>query len=158
VDVYYTQDFGARDLAYRQISMGIHTPKVPSTGVTFSADFYDESGRSPDRFDVVMNGMSYPLELILGESSRGMWSVEVEVDEEAEVCHSYIFLAEVDGERELFPENGSYGFGACEFDSSSGQWLDRQEIQGCGCNVGGIPAALALWPLALVGLRRRQLS
>jgi hypothetical protein len=81
------------------------------------------------------------------------------LEEDPQACHSYVFLAEVDGVSQTFPESGSYGFGACEFDSDAAQWLERQEeVQGCGCSSSSIPGLLALWPLVFLATRRQRLG
>ena len=157
VGVYYTQDFGGRDMSHRLISMGVHAPESPSSTVVFSADYYDEAGRAPDTFGVLVDGMLHPLELEYGTDTQGIWSVQLDTD--SETCHSYVFVAEVDGEQQTFPEAGSYGYGPCEFDNATSRWLDRQEeVQGCGCNVAGAPGWLALTPLMLLATRRRRLG
>jgi hypothetical protein len=153
VDLYYTQDFGGRNISSRLISMGIHSPQAPRGGVEFFADFYDEEGSPPDRFEVFLDGRGYDLELLYGAESQGVWTVEVATD--TEDCHSYWFEAAVGGRSTTFPAEGVYGYGPCEFDNASAQWMGPGERQGCGCSAGGIPAAVALWPLSLLGLRRR---
>jgi len=154
LNTYYTQDFGGRNTDYRLISMGIHSPMVPQGGVEFFADFYDEDGEAPDRFEVFLDGKGYKMELLYGEESQGVWTAEVATD--TEECHVYWFEAERGDRMATFPAEGVYGYGPCDFDNAESMWMSPEERQGCGCSAGGIPGALTLWPIMLLGLRRRS--
>jgi len=155
--MYFTQDFGARGVSPRPLSMGLHFPSDPEDEVVFRVDWTGET--APDALVVVLDGWPLEGELEYGVPENGVYATTVLLDAGGG-CHAYWFKALLDGEETRFPEEGSYGWGDCAFDDPDARWVDRQswgdEVpkDGCGCAYGGaVPWAVALLPLFV--LRRR---
>lgn len=119
---YYTQDFGNGTPPNRAIAMGIHVPANPSGTVQLGADWAFEVG--PDALYAVLDGERHDLSLFVGDPDGwSAWATEVSV---GSGCHEYYFVGEAQGQRQTFPESGSYGFGACSFDDPGAGWLSGQ--------------------------------
>ena len=121
---YMTQDFGARGVERRAIAMGVHLPQQPSETVEMYADFWEPSGRSPNRMIVVLDGVEHDMRLKWGQSGQGVYSVELDVPQDS--CHAYFFRAFVNGTEVNFPEDGSYGWGDCTFDDEHAMWWSNR--------------------------------
>jgi len=120
---YYTQDFGYGGVGTQPIPMGSHMPTHPDSEVDLVADFY-AGGDEPVRFEVVLDGEPHPMELIVGTASQGEYWVRLPTDDD---CHLYYFEAEVaSGQSARFPQDGSYGWGDCDFDDARAMWSDLQ--------------------------------
>lgn len=169
VNGYATQDFGARGVDLRGTTMAIH--EVSGTEVTFRADSWDADDVAPDEVIVVLDGLPHELALEYGEPFRGIWvSDAIATDETA--CHQYFTQLTWGDTRVRFPETGSYGWGACDWDDEGAGWLATQlgisgrddltedQIQDSftligGCNTAPGPLAGA-WLGVLALLRRRS--
>jgi len=127
VGAYYTLDFGQRSgVEESAIAMALHEPEIPSRRVAFLGDFYDAEGAVPSRYVVVLDeGREIDLMLDLGAPSMGVYRGEATLSEE-EGCHTYYFKVFVEGNETRFPEDGSYGWGDCDFDDADSRWFDSQ--------------------------------
>lgn len=118
---YYTQDFGYRGSAPdRAMAMGFHAPKDPSGQVSFYVDW---SGAAPDALYVVANGVRHDLSRVLGTDSRGVFGVTLAA---GSGCQPYHFVGESGGRTETWPQDGSYGYGGCDWDDDGARWLADQ--------------------------------
>lgn len=159
---YYTQDFagGAADTR-GGLYMGVHEPEDPRGGesVTFFVDWH---GTAPEWIAVVHEGVEIEMVLRWGTEESGIYAAEVVLPEDSSCTEYYYRAIDADSVQSVFPETGSYRFGAgCAPEDT---WIDRQlfgpdsEKPGlnCGCAsadpAGGALAAL----LALAGLSRRR--
>lgn len=118
IDVYYTADFGAGSEGPRPIGMGAHVLQLTGD-VVFLSDWWSADGGAPDRYEVVVDGVSYRLGRRWGEAGQGIYGVHLWLDEG---CHRYHFEAERDGVVTRFPEDGAYGWGACDWDDPDAEW------------------------------------
>ena len=126
---YGTQDFGsgARDLSAHPIRMGAHSPFQPLSETILFADWFDAFGRSVVHMEAIVNGDPIPMGLTWGTHVQGVYGVEIAV--EAGPCYTYWFRAErSDGEVFVFPDDGAYGFGACEWDDADAMWMSRDVL------------------------------
>lgn len=169
---YYTQDFGSRGVEPEYIAMGVHIPMAPTGGVELIADFFDPSEVEPESMVAMLNGVPQDMSLLYGESHRGIYGVDVVLDDTTVTCFEYYFEATVAGEPARFPEEGSYAWGDCGYDDESAGWIRRQlvgetggtdmteqqlldQFELVGCSVGG-GAVGAWWVLLGLPLVRRR--
>ena len=135
IGVYYTQDFGggAADTS-GAVKMGVHSPKAATDAAEFRVDFADAD--PPARIEVVVDGTSTPLELVLGAPDQGLYGADV-TPAPAD-CHRYFFTWETaKGTTGTFPEGGSYLYGeACD---NPLMFEPLQDAPGGG-NDGGLPS------------------
>lgn len=169
VGSYYTQDFGGRGISGPAIAMAAHTPIVPSGTVDFRGDW--NGGGDPDSYVVVLDGEAHDLAREVGDGGLGIFHATVTV--EAGGCHSYFVEATAGGVTTRFPEDGSYGWGDCDWDDADAKWIadqvggdgpadddgrgggDGDGLQLVGCAT--TPAAsFGAWALALILVRRRR--
>jgi len=128
-NTYYTQNFGARgiDLAANPIRMGAHSPFNPLGEVAMFADWYDVYGDAPKRMELILNGDIVPMALEWGTPDMGVYRVDLSV--EVGPCYTYWFRAKLAGGGvAVFPEDGAYGFGSCDWDDEATQWVKRGSI------------------------------
>ena len=126
VGPYSTQDFGGQnlDLHENPIRMGAHAPFQPLTQTSLYADWFDAFGRSLVRMEAIVNGDPTPMGLVWGTSEQGVYGLDLSV--EVGPCYSYWFKAErEDGEIFVFPDDGAYGFGDCDWDDPVAMWMHR---------------------------------
>ena len=75
VSNYYTQDFAAGTLDVEApVAMGIHDDPSSLDSAVFWADWQDEA--APAKLAVVLNGFGTDMELIYGEDTLGIFTVE----------------------------------------------------------------------------------
>ena len=162
-----TQNFGTGGVGRRAVSMGIHAPEKPLGSVEFLADCYVEGG--PDELIVVYDGQPFDMDLLYGEAGQGIYQVELDIDSDG--CHQYFFQVDVAGEYVRYPEEGSYGWGDCEWDDPDSEWLAsqmgiagrdhltedelRERFRLVGCSTAGGLGLGWVVLLPLLGLRRR---
>ncbi len=133
VGTYYTQDFGGGERDWpHPVQMGNHEQKSATHDATFRADWYAADG--PASFDVVVDGIAFPLALEYGEAQMGIYAADVAP--EATSCHQYYFhWEESDGTTAVFPEEGSYTYGeSC--DSAFGWVAGHLGLDGGGSGGG----------------------
>jgi hypothetical protein len=155
---YYTQDFGARGVSPRPLSMGLHFPSAPEEEVVFRVDWTEQA--EPDGLVVVLDGWPEEMALEVGTPENGVYVATVPLDAEGG-CHTYWFRGFLDGEETRFPEDGSYGWGDCTFDDTEAGWVDAQAWgeaepeNGCGCGYAGSASwgVLLFSPLVLFRMR-----
>ncbi|MBX2802197.1 MAG: CAP domain-containing protein [Myxococcales bacterium] len=121
IDRLYTQDFGRGSPPPRITFMGVHLPRDPSTEVELLLDYAADA--PPDALYVVLDGERHDLELLVGSDRQGVYSV---IAPAGSGCMLYHFVAEVDGTTEVWPEDGSYGYGSCTFDDDEAGWVAEQ--------------------------------
>jgi hypothetical protein len=139
VSNYYTQDFAAGTVdSTNPVAMGVHEPQTATDEATFFADWMDAA--APASFEVVVDGVGYPLALTYGTDTLGVYSGEAAPD--AAECHRYFFRWETAaGASATFPETGSYLYGeACEapVDWEEGQAAEGPGGGGDGAGDGGL--------------------
>lgn len=152
VGLYYTQEFGANNIEFRRIASGVHEPEVPSGEAVFWASYHHPNGVAPDKYYAVLDGKKVDLSLHYGVEAQGIYSGTAEVEEG---CHSYFFEVKVDGVFERYPEEGSFGWGDCEYEDENAGYISKQKGGGCS-SVGGIGASWGLLLGASAALRRRK--
>ena len=133
---WYTQDFGSRgvDISAHALRLGFHIPEAPGNSVGLLAAFHDDTGAPPVRIEAVLNGLAHPMKILYGTRDSGVFSVDVDV---VDSCVTYFFEAErEDGTRHIYPEDGVYGFGDCDWVDTEAQWMYRGE-DGLGYGEGG---------------------
>ena len=125
------------------VVMGSHSPEEPGIkdGVTFTADFHSTSGAPPEAVVVVLNGASFPLNLVRGEPHEGSYAVTIQLGSLQQEgtgpnwwvaqtpCMQYHFevLPAAGAAPEgAFPERGSYGFGGCVWDDPVAKWASQR--------------------------------
>ncbi|MFT7518553.1 MAG: Synergist-CTERM protein sorting domain-containing protein [Kiritimatiellia bacterium] len=118
----YTQDFGKGGVRRPGIAMANHDPQRPTSGVTIRADVWGD-GRTPDAIEVVLDGEPVALDLAAGVAGLGLYEVELDTDGG---CHTWYVEARFDDDVHRFPEDGSYGWGACSWQDSDAGWIDSQ--------------------------------
>ena len=125
VSSYYTQDFAAGNLDVEApVAMGIHDDPSSLDAAVFWADWQDEA--APEKLAVVLNGFGTDMELVYGEETLGVYSIEATPDSgDGDACHEYYFAWETAaGAEGTFPGDGSYLYGSgCESDR---MWVDQQ--------------------------------
>lgn len=186
VATHYTQDFGTGEKdTWMSIPMGIHAPQNAQSGsnTTFYADYLSPNfgtvGSSledgPFAFDLVLDGLAYPMELKWGDPARGVFNTVVQLSGSQD-CHQYFFIADDTAGESRFPEEGSYLVGACDQLEFPDMWIDSQmPIEGrenadlgelgngiklIGCASTGTPSPTQGWHLlallGLIGFRSRK--
>lgn len=184
VDTHYTQDFGSGEVdTWMSIPMGLHAPRAAQSGsnATFYADYlspdFGEEGSSlddaPFAFDLVLNGLAYPMELEWGDPARGVYKAVVQLPADQD-CHQYFFIADDTAGESRFPEEGSYLVGACNEQDFPDMWVDSQlpiegresadlgelkqgiKLIGCSSAPQQSTGWAWIWMLGLLGLRRRE--
>ena len=125
------------------IVMGSHSPEEPGTTdeVTFSADFHSTAGVPPEALAVVLNGASFPMNLVRGEPQEGSYAVTIQLGSLQQEgtgsnwwvaqtpCMQYHFEvlpAAGTAPEGAFPERGSYGFGGCVWDDPIAKWASQR--------------------------------
>ena len=133
---WYTQDFGSRGIALGEnaLRLGVHNPVDPDGSVTLLAAFYDESGAPPARIEAIVNGDPHGMTRLYGTRDAGIFEVEIDPRDD---CVVYFFESErADGTIDLYPEEGVYGFGDCDWVDADAQWMYRDE-DGLGYSEAG---------------------
>ena len=118
----YTQDFGRRGVLGRGIAMANHEPERPSGTATFRADVWGD-GLDVDAVEVVVNGEVHEMDRVAGDAELGLYEVDVAADSG---CHTWYVEARFGGSILRFPEDGSYGWGSCDWDDASAGWVNEQ--------------------------------
>jgi hypothetical protein len=166
VGLYHTQDFGAQSaITEPLIHMGSHSPDSPIDDVTFWADYYEANGEVPEIFKVVVNGNTHDMKLEYGSPAQGVYAADVSLDSIG--CHKYYFLVRLENDvYGVFPEEGAYGFGACEYDDPEAKWMPRSSAdeaamhdRECGCQTTQRPLSgllVSLMPCVLLIFARRE--
>ena len=148
---WYVQDFGSRgDAEEPYLTSGTHWPEHPGTGdaVTFYTAWYDPAGIAPQRVRLAMDDACHEMELEYGEPEMGVYSVDLEVEQEN--CPPYVFLATLpSGDEITLPTEGSLvmlaGDAVCDDyrdqrpSSPCGEWGDDLDAGGCeprACSTG----------------------
>jgi hypothetical protein len=165
---YFTADFGVNIPTLDQpLRMGVHTPQVPTTDVTYSVVWGDSE--RPASILVVVDGEQYNLSLKYGTAEQGVYSVKL--DKPRGTCSEYYFRwSRGSGQSGYLPEVGAYLLG--EGCTQAFDWKDSRlaggpprteeqllaDIRLVGCSnlpARGVPG-LALLALlgALLGRRR----
>jgi hypothetical protein len=132
----FTQDFGSGEPdTWMSIPMGLHAPRSAQSGTntTFYSDYlspnFGSMGSSledgPFAFDLVLDGLAYPMELEWGDPARGVFKTIVQLPGSQE-CHQYFFIADDTAGESRFPEEGSYLVGACDQQEYPDMWVDSQ--------------------------------
>jgi hypothetical protein len=119
---FHTQDFGGgAGTEHEPLAMGVHSPKVPKTGVTFYTTW--EDNKPPASLRVETDTVCEELELFVGNEERGGFRVEMD-DEPG--CVPYRFLyEESNGRQGALPTTGSWLYGKnCE------DWIEAAPV-GC---------------------------
>jgi hypothetical protein len=119
---YYTQDFGGgADSEHEPLAMGVHSPRVPKTGVSFFTTWLDN--QAPASLLVETDTVCEPMVHFLGDPEAGGYKLEM--DEEAG-CVPYRFLyEESSGQTGALPTTGAWVYGKnCEL------WTEV-EPEGC---------------------------
>ena len=167
---YMTQDFAAGSVQTDSpIAMGLHSPESPSNAVEFLLDWQDDA--APDRLEIILDGAPVAPELLYGADDQGIYTATVGLDDGG-ACHVwYVRWARADGSEGVYPEEGSYTFGAC--DSARG-WTASQmcvlgrdcrdaaelaqgiELIGCASARGPASLGAALGALLLLSRRRSR--
>jgi hypothetical protein len=132
---YFTQDFGDSYGPPRAVSMAAHVREGGRT-VVF-ADWWDGGGQPPDRYEVVVDGVAWPLGLLWGEPGQGIFATPLDLGDD---CHLYYVEAERNGVITRFPEQGAYGWGDCGWDDPGAAWTaSRPERVTAGDPIDGVP-------------------
>ncbi|MDP6931792.1 MAG: CAP domain-containing protein [Myxococcota bacterium] len=121
---YYTQDFGARGVSPRRLSMAHHKPRNPSNKVTFYADYYHDGGKAPDLMLVVLDEEELEMELEYGTEDMGIYKVRTDA---GTGCRLYHVETTVGNNSTRFPAEGRYGWGECDFDDEDANWMSADE-------------------------------
>jgi len=183
-DRYYTQDFGQGDTSplAQPLSMGAHSPVVPTAQVDYLVNFHDVA--PPARVEVLLAGEPLAMELAWGAADMGTYRATVDAQAD---CNRYVFRAELaDGTVLRFPETGEFGFGPCPYTDDEAQWMagpggppgvpgvadtaaphfgidgtDDDDVRfrdavGCGCAHGAPPLGGAWLLLVALFWRRRR--
>ena len=148
---------------------------------TFYADYlspnFGSEGSSledaPIAFDLVLNGLAYPMELEWGDPARGVYRAVVQIPPDQD-CNLYFFIADDASGESRFPEEGSYLVGACDQQEYPDMWVDSQlpiegresadlgelkqgiKLIGCSSTPQQSKGWAWIWMLGLIGLRRRE--
>jgi hypothetical protein len=135
-DDYFTQDFGESYGPPRAVSMAAHVRESGRT-VVF-ADWWASDGEAPDRYEVVVDGIAWPMGLLWGEPGQGIYATPL--DHLGDECHVYFVEAERAGVITRFPESGAYGWGDCGWDDATAEWTASRpdRIRG-GDPIEGVP-------------------
>lgn len=154
---YHVADVGLAGRAEWPVIPGAsHEPAVPDHEVTFRAVW---SGPAPTRVEAVLDGEAVRMDRVAGTSAAGTYEVVVPTDGG---CHTWFVQGSTGGEVVRWPEEGSYGWGDCDWTDPAAGWVDAQ-IGGPpsgagrrGCAVVQVPGGVALLPLLvlLAGVRR----
>lgn len=165
IDRLYTQAFGGGANGPRPVLVvGAHSPFNPSSTVELLVVANDTA---PLTVDAIVDGAPVALSLLAGTDQRGLWGVDLTADG---ACHRYAFVAtRADGTTARFPESGDYGYGTCDWDDATAQWMlspgeaplpgtpdDDLFGEPCGCATGSAPTAGWLLLGGLVLVRRRR--
>lgn len=112
---FWVQDFGigTSSFAYHPVVSASHS-RFESGTITYMANYYEESGGSPQSAKVVIGSQEHDLSLLLGQESAGTYALELP---SADDCRSYHFLfTDSEGDSWRYPEEGrlvTYGEGGC---------------------------------------------
>ncbi len=133
--VYGTLDFGARGGASPALRSAAHE----LAGGQASLYAVIGSASAPDAVELVVDGGVVATDLLWGTDSNGIHGVQVPDDGG---CHEYYARAFYGGTELRFPEEGSYGWGACAWDDPGAQWLDRQLLPVAAPTLASTPWAV----------------
>jgi MYXO-CTERM domain-containing protein len=90
----------------------MHNPPNPinAAQVYFAANYFDSSGKAPQRSVVVVGGHCFDLERKWGHDDNGTYEARfTDPDLLPDGCHSYYFLfQDGQGARHVYPESGSF--------------------------------------------------
>jgi hypothetical protein len=122
----HTQNFGGRSgLSPRAVASAHHIPQHPTTEVTIAADTWVDPADFV-RADLRLDGVDYEMALYAGAEGRGIYAATVDTDSS---CHTwYVEVHTVDGSVTRFPEDGSYGWGPCDWVDVPARWVDWQAV------------------------------
>jgi PKD domain/Putative metal-binding motif len=110
---YWTLAYGNGAVTVPRIpaASAMHGPPNPfnTAQLYFAANYYDSSGKAPQRAAVVVSGHCFDLDRKWGDDSNGTWEARfTDPDVLPEGCHPYYFLfVDGDGTRHTYPTTGS---------------------------------------------------
>lgn len=126
---YTTQNLGDGGGDPHPINAATHFPMAPVDDVIITMDVWDVQGRAPDAVEAVVDGEAIPMYLLVGREGQGIYQGLAEA---RNGCRPWFVEARWGDEVVRWPETGSYGWGACDWDDPGARWLDLQLERGEG--------------------------
>lgn len=123
-DNLFTQNFSVFDDApFVGVVMAAHE-RDEGGGTRISASVFGPDAQQPDDVVAVVGGVATEMGLRAGEGWRGHYEAVVASGDGE--CRPYYVEASFNGAIKRFPEQGSYGWGDCDWDDVDAEWLDEQ--------------------------------
>lgn len=120
---YITQNFGGRGLDARATAAGLHLPESPVDEVQIAIDVWVTTS-SLEQAVAVLDGVEHPMTLRAGVDGRGVYAATIATDG---ACHTWFAEVTAQGGAAVrYPEDGSYGWGPCDWDDPDARWVDWQ--------------------------------
>lgn len=128
---FWTQDFGGgqSEFGYHPIVAGTHL-FLSNNKTDFIANYYDSTGSAPQTAQVIIEGESHVLTLLMGGVDNGAYAVSVA---EADSCRNYYFqFVDANGTDWRYPAYGvlcTYREGGCDRNYTPPESLSQGIIQ-----------------------------
>jgi MYXO-CTERM domain-containing protein len=130
---YITADFGAGESGPTpKLYVAASDPGIPTMSATMLAIWSSDAG--PDVMEVQVDGVATPMKQTGGVRESGAWAVPVSV--EIGGCLLWTVHAVQAGTDYWFPEDGSYGWGDCDWDDADAHWVNHKLDQVAGPDPG----------------------